>query len=74
MKIAISRTDGGVSIMTIIGDSDVAESIEKWKDCHPDEYVSHRVIEDSDLPSDRATREGWVDSGASITVDPARLE
>jgi len=70
MKIMISRTDGGVSIMTMVRDgADVAVQLEKWKGIHPGEYASHRVAEDHEVPADRTFRNAWTDAGGKIAHD-----
>jgi CheY-like chemotaxis protein len=69
MKIVIKRTSGGVSIMTLINDSDEAESIRKWKLAHPEQYVSHRQMPDDAIPTDRTFRNAWADITPELIID-----
>jgi hypothetical protein len=69
MKIVIKRASGGVSIMTLINNSDEAESIEKWKLAHPEEYVSHRSMPDDAIPTDRTFRNAWADTTPELVID-----
>lgn len=60
MMIAITRSDGGVSIMSIIDEkADVEKEIEKWSQSHSEKYISHREISASDIPPDRTFRNAW---------------
>lgn len=66
MRIAITRVDGGVSIMAVVeGHPD--EAIEKWKTVNPGGYVSHQEIDD--VPADRTFREAWVATGKGVDID-----
>ena len=56
MKVAISRADGGVSIMYVI-EGDVSTEIEKWRASFPGQYQSHREIQT--VPADRTFRNAW---------------
>ena len=69
MKIVIKRASGGVSIMTLVNDSEEAESIKKWKLAHPEEYVSHRSMSDDAIPTDRTFRNAWADITPELTID-----
>jgi len=68
MKIVI-KTTNGVSIMTLVNDADEAEAIEKWKLVNPEQYVSHRQMPDSAIPTDRTFREAWSDTTPELTID-----
>ena len=68
MKIVITRTDGGVSVMTLIGDANEADCIEKWMDLHGEQYVSHSVVADDAIPADREQRDSWVLVGDAVVV------
>lgn len=59
MKIAINRTDGGVSIMTVLDDTKLNECLAKWNITNSGKYVSHHIIVDADLPPDRINRNAW---------------
>lgn len=69
MKIVISRADGGVSVMTLIGDASPAVAIAKWQAAHPGEYVGHREMADSAVPADRSQREAWRDTTPEPVID-----
>lgn len=68
MKIAISRTDGGVSIMTLLDEARQDEAIRKWQDVNPGQYVSHREVSEDEIPTDRASRNALTDTGTEIRV------
>lgn len=72
MKILIKLADDSVAIMTIIGDADVYECIQKWIAANPGKYVSHREITEADIPADRSKRHLWRDNqpGPQIDIDP----
>lgn len=70
MRIVISRTDGGVSIMTIADTAtDLDAEIDKWKSVHPGEYVAHRLMAPDEVMPERGFRNAWVDSGGKIDHD-----
>lgn len=64
MLIAITRVDGGVSIMNT--DSNAEREVAKWQSAHPGEYASHVGIKEDGIPADRAFRAAWVVSGDGI--------
>lgn len=66
-KILVKRNDGGVSII-VPGDSATPETMERDARAVPG-YVSHREIDDSDIPADRAFRDAWEDSQPGPQVD-----
>lgn len=70
MLIAISRSDGGVSIMKLVDakPKDIKTEIEKWKNLHIGEYVSHAVIDDKSIPEDRYFRNAWSHDGKSLNI------
>lgn len=76
MKIVIKTSDGGVAIMTLIGNADANECIEKWKAVNPGKYVSHREMTDGAIPTDRTFRDAWCDvtPEAVIDIDPAKVK
>jgi hypothetical protein len=67
MKIAITRTDGGVSIISLAPGADVVVEVDKWKESSPGQYVSHQEF-GQPLP-DKALRNAWSLSGSSIACD-----
>ena len=69
MKIAIKRSDGGISIMHLLNDDELESSLQKWRDVHVDEYVSHEIVTEADLPQDRLFRNAW---GHDLKVDMAK--
>ena len=64
MIIAITRDDGGVSIMTTVAETpkDIQKEVDKWQEVNPAQAVSWREICVADIPSSRAYREAWHDS------------
>lgn len=66
-KICVKRDDGGVSIVI---PSHVATIEKMERDAKRVEgYVSHREIEDSEIPSDRYFRNAWKDDGDKVGHD-----
>lgn len=72
MAILIQRTDGGVSIMRLIGDADAKTCIAQWQAVHPGLYAGHREVPDKAIPTDRSERNKWADAGAPglISIAP----
>ncbi len=66
-KIAVKRTDGGVSI--IIPGLECTPELLLRDALAVDGYVSHREIEDNEFPTDRYFREAWTDDLPTQTVD-----
>jgi hypothetical protein len=69
--IAITRSDGGVSIMRTVGNADVAAEIEKWKSVK-EGYVSHKEITEAEIPADRTFRDAWKPD-LSVDLPKARV-
>lgn len=79
MLVAITRTDGGVSIMRIVeaklehnGLSAVELAdieISKWSAVDRAEVVRIYDIREADVPADRTYRNAWTHDGKSITHD-----
>jgi hypothetical protein len=69
MKIVIKKAGGGVAIMTVVGDADVAECLEKFKAVNPGMYVSHREMPDEAIPADRTFRDAWDDVTPEAVID-----
>lgn len=70
--VVISRTDGGVSIMSINGeltDDAIDIELQKWRDNSPGQYVSHRLMDASAIPADRTWREAWADVSDEPVID-----
>lgn len=72
MPIAITRTDGGVSIMRPHEGTDIAAEIEKWKELHTGEYVLHQELPESAIPSDRTFRDAWKAGNGVVEHDMAK--
>jgi len=70
--IAITRADGGLSLMRIIGDALAADEIEKWKTTAPGQYISHIEVDEENLPQDRAFRDAWMLTGDQVQIDMER--
>lgn len=70
MKLyAITRTDGGVSIMSFDGD-DVESEIAKWPD--DDRAAVTGVAEIDAIPADPTFRQSWVFNEGAVVVDMPR--
>ena len=69
MPILITRSDGGVSIMYLGLDADENIEVQKWRDFHQGEYVSHRTISLSEIPVDRSKRNAWK---SDLTIDAVK--
>ena len=63
MKTVIKCTDGSVAVMTLVDGADFAEALSKWGDVNPGQYLSHREVDDAEIPTDRTFRNAWEDSG-----------
>ena len=66
-KIAVKRNDGGVSI--IIPANEATPELLLRDALEIKEYVSHREIDDAQLPNDRYFRDAWTDDLPTETVD-----
>lgn len=68
-KIAVKRLDGGVSI--VIPTNEATPELLLRDALAVDGYVSHRDLEDLDIPSDRVFRNAWTDNlpGTQIDID-----
>ena len=72
MRIAITRADGGVSIMNVAEDASAIREVMRHADFYdgtPMAYVSHRVVLDDQLPQDRTFRNAWTDAFDTPTID-----
>lgn len=69
--IAINRADDGVSIMCLVEASEASILIEvdKFKAAHPGEYVSHTVVDEALIPSDRTFRNAWKLAENALIID-----
>lgn len=74
MIIAIERTDGGVSLMSLAEGADVTAELAKWQELHAGEYASHQEIAASDIPADKSERAGWIIRGGKIEIDPIKAD
>lgn len=74
MKLAITMTNGGVAIMTLLGEEpDVERNIRLWIDANPGRYASHRELGDGgQIQQDRTFRDAWEDVGGAIVVSMPR--
>lgn len=66
--IAIKRTDGGVSLMTIADDANIQKEIRSWSDATGMRPVSHQKINPDEIPQDREFREAWTIEGGTLRV------
>lgn len=72
MRIVITRADGGISIMVpASGFTTIDEEIAKWAELHVGEYVSHEVVDDAAIPTDRYFRNAWK-GDLTVDMDKAR--
>jgi len=69
MNILIKRVDGGVSVMRLINGADAATEVDKWKTTYPNAYVSHREIDELDIPATREFRKAWTDITNETIID-----
>lgn len=74
MKIyAITRDDGGVSIMRLLNEArDIDAEIKRWEAASNLKCVSYREIKEDDLPQDRKHRNSLIDTGKSLALDDVR--
>ena len=68
-KIAVKRIDGGVAI--VIPSSEATPELLLGDALAVEGYVSHREVEDSELPQDRYFRDAWMDNG-KLDIHPAK--
>jgi hypothetical protein len=66
--IVIKKASGGVSIMRLVGDADVATCISQWQEVNPDQYVMHVEILETDLPADQSTRARWKLENGTVVL------
>ena len=69
MKTVIKCTDGSVAVMTLVAGANLDEAISKWKQAHPNKYLSHREMPDDAVPTDRTFRDAWTDTTPELTID-----
>jgi hypothetical protein len=73
-RIVFTRPDGGLSIVTPVintrGDEGMTEdqALLRAVESLPADAIRPRVIEASELPQDRSTRDRWTDTGTAIVV------
>lgn len=72
MKLAIKRTDGGLSIMNLIADAegnfpDIEKTVKQWEVGSLFKAESWQEI--TDFPDDRTFRDAWHHDGEKITVN-----
>lgn len=69
MKLIITKVDGGVAVMTVIGDADPIECIAKWTEVNAGQYVSHRILGESESLPPREARGAWQDVNGEISIN-----
>jgi len=73
MKLAIKRSDGGVSIMTFTDKNpDIEANIKKWESSVASRgltAVSYRIVTEQDIPESREFRDAWEDSQEGEQID-----
>lgn len=74
MMLVISRADGGVSIMRLIGSAEPATEFARWQESADQAWLpaTYREADESELPTDRTDRDAWVDTGTAVEVDNTR--
>src|SRR5262249_3313396 len=74
-RILIERSDGGVSVMELIGEAAPEEEIAKWEESSPGMFVAWNEIDSAELPASREFRDAWVpdgDGGVMVDMTKAR--
>jgi hypothetical protein len=69
MKTVIKCIDGSVAVMTLVAGANLDDAIDKWKQVHPNKYLSHREMPDGVIPTDRTFRDAWADTTPELTID-----
>lgn len=70
-KIVVTRIDGGISILSP-GDTATPESMERDA-INSEGYLSHRQLNDNEIPNDRVFRNAWVDNnGINYDINKCR--
>lgn len=72
MLFAITRKDGGVSVMKLVEGGDPHAEIAKWSAVDQAEVVSVQQITEADVPTDRTFRNAWTLHNSTITHDMAK--
>lgn len=84
VRIAISRPDGGVSIMQFITAQKRNGADPGWtREASPENINAEiakagipstgwRIIDDSEIPQDRSFRDAWKDEGGRLAIDPEK--
>ncbi len=71
MLVAITRTDGGVSVMNMPGGGDSAAILAEIAAAGIS-AASWRIVTPANLPVDRTDRDSWQDDGVTIAVNAIR--
>lgn len=71
MTLVIKKASGGVAVMRLVNDGEVATCIEQWKAVNPGEYVSHAEVAEASLPADRSQRAMWDLVNGAVVVNQA---
>lgn len=72
MLFAITRKDGGVSIMVLVDGDDPIHEIQKWSEIDRNDVVSVHVIKPEHVPADRTYRNAWAYDGSTFVHDMAK--
>lgn len=66
-KIVVERDDGGISIIIPADNIDTELLVRDAKAVAG--YVSHKIVEDDELPSDRTYRNAWENGEKTVSVN-----
>jgi hypothetical protein len=70
MKYLIKHKDGSVAVMTTIDDAtDPVNELAKLTPENKEKVESHRLMDESEMPTDRYFRDAWVHQDDKIHVD-----
>lgn len=70
----LKRSDGGVSIMRLLAETDVVVELSKWPVVERQSIVSWREVQPEAVPSDRTFRGAWCDVTPEPVVDVDMLK
>lgn len=78
-KIIYTRPDGGLSVvhpvLNTLGEEDgftEEQAFDRALDKIPTDASNVRIVDESDIPTDRTFRNAWVDTGDLVTHDMAK--
>ncbi len=69
MNIILKGKDGSVAIMSLVDGADVEETVQKFKDSHPEGFYVDYFEYDGYFPLSREFRDAWTIKGTKVEID-----